>query len=69
MKDYPFNSEKMCDEFLDLFNNLLNNKILNQSIKLNLISYLFLSKNKLLKFVRRDIFTNLKNIIKRRIKK
>ena len=23
MKDYPFNSEKMCDEFLDLFNNLL----------------------------------------------
>jgi len=69
MIDYPFNSEKMCDEFLDLFNNLLNNKILNQSIKLNLISYLFLSKNKLLKFVRRDIFTNLKNIIKRRIKK
>ena len=69
MKDYPFNSEKMCEDFLDLFNDLVNNKSSNQSAKLNWLSYLVLMKNKLLKFVRRDIFINLKNIIKKRLKK
>ena len=69
MKDYPFNSEKMCEDFLDLFNDLVNNKSSNQFIKLNWVSYLFLMKNKLLKFVRRDIFINLKNIIKKRVRK
>ena len=64
MKDYPFNSEKMCEDFLDLFNDLVNNKSSNQFIKLNWFSYVFLMKNKLLKFVRRAIFINLKNIIK-----
>ena len=69
MKDYPFNSEKMCEDFLDLFNDLVNNKSSNQSAKLNWLSYLFLMKNKLLKFIRRDIFINLKNIIKKRVRK
>ena len=69
MKDYPFNSEKMCEDFLDLFNDLVNDKSTDQLIRLNLSSYLFLLKNKLLKLVRRDMFINLKNIIKRRVRK
>ena len=59
----------MCEDFLDLFNDLVNNKNSNQFTKLNWFSYLFLMKNKLLKFVRRDIFINLKNIIKKRVRK
>ena len=69
MKDYPFNSEKMCEDFLDLFNDLVNDKSTDQLKRLNLSSYLFLLKNKLLKLLRRDIFINLKNIIKRRVRK
>jgi len=69
MKDYPFNSEKMCKEFLDLFNQLVAKNSLIEPTNLNFLSYLFLYKNKLLKFVRRDIFINLKNIIKKRVKK
>ena len=58
---YPFNSEKMCEEFLDLFNNLISIK----SDKTN-INYLFrgrvlIFKYKFLKIFRDKMYLSLKN--------
>lgn len=69
MKDYPFNSEKMCEEFFTIFKDLIEKNKDKTSIKLGVSSYLFLFKNKLSKFARRDVLSKIRNIIKSRIKK
>jgi len=69
MKNYPFNSEKMCEEFLEKFNEVINTKSNGTENKLNLKSYMFLLKNKLLKNVRRDLIIKLKTFIKSKLNK
>ena len=69
MKNYPFNSEKMCEEFLEKFNEVVNSKNNHTKNKLNLSSYVFLLKNKFLKNMRRDWIVKLKTFIKIKVKK
>jgi hypothetical protein len=69
MKNYPFHSEKMCKEFLEKFNEVVNSKGNHTRNKLNLSSYMFLLKNKFLKNARRDWIIKLKKFIKSIIKK
>tara|TARA_B100000242_G_scaffold291307_1_gene264383 strand:- start:3826 stop:4911 length:1086 start_codon:yes stop_codon:yes gene_type:complete len=69
MKDYPFNSEKMCEEFFTIFSNLVKHKNDKPSNNLGVMSYLFLFRNKLNKFMRRDILSKYKNIIKSKVRK
>ena len=69
MKNYPFNSEKMCEEFLEKFNEVVKSKNNHDKNKLNLSSYMFLLKNKFLKNVRRDWIVKLKTFIKSKVKK
>ena len=69
MENYPFNSEKMCEEFLEKFNEVVNSKNNHTYNKLNLNSYMFLLKNKFLKNIRRDWVVKLKTFIKSKVKK
>ena len=69
MKNYPFNSEKMCEEFLTKFNEVVKSKNNHAKNKLNLSSYIFLLKNKFLKNVRRNWIVKLKTLIKSKVKK
>ena len=61
MKNYPFNSEIMCKEYIDLFNDLLKSKT-STSIKKNYIfKYLYLTKQKIVKTVRDKLYFKTKN--------
>ena len=63
LKGYPFNSEKMCNEFLDLFEETINNKS-NSSLNIVVNKYLkslFLIRNKFLKLIRNIFSFNLRN--------
>ena len=54
--EYPFNSEKMCQEYLDLFENLIKhrkNTISSRNIKNLEVSNEFLYKLKKLKFIKK----------------
>lgn len=56
LNTYPFNSELMCKEYLDLFTKLVeNNKLVNE--KVNLVNkYSFLLKQKFMKIVRDNLY-------------
>ena len=63
LKDYPFNSEKMCNEFLDLFEETINKKS-NSTVNNDVNKYLknlFLIRNKFLKLLRNIFSFNLRN--------
>ncbi len=62
MEYYPFNSEKMCDEYFKLFTQLSNEKS-TKSINSNysLTGRFFIYKNKFFKIFRDQIYLNLKN--------
>ena len=63
LKGYPFNSEKMCNEFLDLFEETINKKS-NSSLNIVVNKYLkslFLIRNKFLKLIRNIFSFNLRN--------
>jgi len=72
LKSYPFNSEKMCNEFHELFKKLIYNKTkekINHSIGVR--GFFYLKKNKLsnkFRFIL-NIRTNLISIIKSKIKR
>ena len=62
MKNYPFNSEKMCQEYFELFTNLVGKK--NTEIKNNSYSLsgrVFIFKNKFFKVFRDQIYLSIKN--------
>ena len=62
MKNYPFSSDSMCKEFLELFLNIQNNKEHVVDNTNNYVSWLFLKKNKL-----QGLIANIS--IKQRLKK
>ena len=66
LKNYPFNSEKMCHEFVQIFQDLVDkqDKI---ATRLSFASNVILFKNKLSKFTRKNKFSTLKSIIKDRL--
>ncbi len=71
LKTYPFNSEKMCNEFLSLFNSVVEQKNF-QRIEVhsnNNRKYIYLTKNKILKYTRKLISINLKSYLINIVKK
>lgn len=66
LKGYPFNSEKMCLEFVQIFQDLVDKQ---EKIKtrLGFASNAILFRNKLSKFTRKNKFSTLKSIIKDRL--
>ena len=70
LKEYPFSSEKMCDQFVDIFEQIIVEKSSNQSY--NLISIrgrMFLISNFLRRYFNISIYLNLirskiKNVLK-----
>ena len=58
---YPFNSDKMCNEFVLLFDKLIeNNQSTAQNFPINQISTFFIFKNKLMLFVRNIFSFNIR---------
>ena len=66
LKVYPFNSEKMCHEFFQVFQDLVDKQDKIKT-KLSFTSYVILLRNKLSKFTRKNKFSTLKSIIKDRL--
>jgi glycosyltransferase involved in cell wall biosynthesis len=66
LKGYPFNSEKMCLEFVQIFKDLVEkqDKI---NTRLGFASNAILFRNKLSKFTRKNKISTLKSIIKDRL--
>jgi glycosyltransferase involved in cell wall biosynthesis len=66
LKGYPFNSEKMCLEFVQIFQDLVDkqDKI---NTRLGFASNAILFRNKLSKFTRKNKISTLKSIIKDRL--
>ena len=71
LEDYPFNSEKMCSDFLKLFNDIANQKQLQvDKLKINnKKKFFYLMKNKILKYFRKLFSINLKNYLSNIVKK
>ncbi len=64
MKTYPFNAEKMCEDYFKLFLDLLDEEnISNSSSNYSLNGRLFIYKNKFFKIFRDQIYLNIKNRI------
>ena len=62
MEKYPFHSERMCEEYFQLFYDLVGNKEYNRRESLYSFSgRLFIIKNKFLKIFRDQIYLNIKN--------
>lgn len=71
LKVYPFNSEKMCSDFLKLFNDIAEQKKLQvDKHKINYQKkYFYLMKNKILKYFRKLFSINLKSYLSSIVKK
>ena len=62
MEKYPFNSEKMCEEYFQLFNFLIRDNEFNSiNSSYSLSGRAFIIKNKFLKIFRDQIYLNIKN--------
>jgi len=61
LNEYPFNSGKMCEEFVYLFEKLISKKKNNEISNNKLIGKSVLAKNKYMKLVRLFAFSNIKN--------
>ena len=62
MKNYPFNSEKMCEEYFELFTKLLVRKDIGiKSNSYSLSGRVFIFKNKFFKIFRDQIYLTIKN--------
>ncbi len=61
IKFYPFNSEKMCEEFVDLFEKLVQSKKVENLDKTHsMISSIFIYKNKSMLFLRKIFSFNIR---------
>jgi len=70
MNSYPFNSELMCQEYLDLFLNLINSKNNDLIKKPSLIpKAIFLAKQKGVKVLRDTIYFKIKFLVVNFLKK
>jgi len=63
LKGYPFNSDKMCLEFFQIFQDLVDKQDKIKT-RLGFTSKAILFRNKLSKFTRKNKFSTLKSIIK-----
>jgi len=60
LKLYPFNSDKMCDEFYNLFEILIEKKKLNsKTFKIGMVGNILLLRNKIINKIRRNILTTV----------
>tara|TARA_B100000902_G_scaffold59643_1_gene66766 strand:- start:49657 stop:50754 length:1098 start_codon:yes stop_codon:yes gene_type:complete len=70
LKSYPFNSDKMCEEFLDLFELLVSEKRSNLiKFEKKLIGTILIYKNKVINKIRSSLFLNIQNILSSIIRK
>ena len=70
LKQYPFSSEKMCEDFFEVFELLINDKKKNPiQFKKSFIGTLFLLQNKVINKIRRNFITNIQNILSTLIKR
>jgi len=69
MKSYPFNSEIMCKEYLDLFNELLKSKDYSFSKKINYFKYFYLTKQKIIKVLRDRLYFKAKYIFSSNVRR
>ena len=61
--NYPFNSEKMCNEYLTLFNDLLKSKSSSTIKKNYILKYIYLTKQKLVKILIDNLYLKTKNFV------
>jgi glycosyltransferase involved in cell wall biosynthesis len=60
LKQYPFNSDKMCDEFYHLFEVLIEKKKLDRkTFKRGIVGNIILLRNKIINKIRRNVFTTV----------
>ena len=73
LKKYPFNSEKMCEDFFEVFEKLIKEKKNNPiDFKKGLKGNIFLLQNKIINKIRRNFISSIQNILSsllRRLKK
>lgn len=69
LKTYPFNSEKMCDDFYALFNKLILSKKVKQNTKTSNLGKIILFKNLITKIFRNFNLSGLKILIKKKLLK
>ena len=73
LKKYPFNSEKMCEDFFEVFEKLIMEKKNNPiDFKKGLKGNIFLLQNKIINKIRRNFISSIQNILSsllRRLKK
>jgi hypothetical protein len=64
LKNYPFNSEKMCDEFFTIFEKVIEDKNKNFiDFRRGYRGNILLFKNKIVNKIRRNYISNLQNLI------
>tara|TARA_X000000368_G_C23054582_1_gene723252 strand:+ start:2188 stop:3291 length:1104 start_codon:yes stop_codon:yes gene_type:complete len=73
MKNYPFNADLMCKEYLDLFVNLLESKPYSRVKKNYILKSVYLTRQKIVKTLRDQLYFKTKhlfsNILRNLIKK
>jgi hypothetical protein len=63
MAKYPFSADKMCNDFFELFQNLINQKsITKKEFKLGFRGYILIFKNKTSNKIKTNVFSNLQHI-------
>ena len=69
LDSYPFNSIRMCQEYLELFINLIEINKSKKQLKKHYLNRFYLMKFKLSKYTRSSFKNNLKNRIKELVKR
>ncbi len=64
LQKYPFNSEKMCEDFFEVFESLINEKKMNPiSFKKGMKGNIFLLQNRIINKIRRNFISTIQNIL------
>ncbi len=64
LKKYPFNADRMCDEFFSIFENVIDEKQNNYKyFKKGFRGNLLLFKNKIINKIRTNYISNIQNIV------
>ena len=66
LKKYPFSSDKMCDEFFDLFSKLINqsNKDKIENFKIGLPGNWLMFKNRIMNKFRNNYLMSIRKLFK-----
>ena len=63
MAEYPFSADKMCNDFFELFQNLINKKnSAKKEFRLGIRGYILIIKNKTSNKIKSNVFSNLQHI-------